>query len=148
MSCLIRHWSKPVLSCTNQLKLHQNQKLLFNFQSSSRAFSSISPISVKVSIPFKIEDTSGLTSVQIQPSAGIKHVAHPRKRCRHCYFQVKDEQLYVMCTANPRHYTAEKQKNKKWGNYVFTHATQGSTDGGSGRGSRHMNTQNSFRLDF
>ena len=61
---------------------------------------------------------------------------------------MKDEQLYVMCTANPKHYNAVKQKNKKWGNFVFTHATQGSTDGGYGRGSRHMKTQQSFRLDY
>ena len=81
-------------------------------------------------------------------SAGIKHKAHVNKRCRHCYFQVKDEQLYVMCTANPKHYNAVRQKNKKWGNYVFTHATQGSTDGGYGRGSRHMRTQQSARLDY
>merc|ERR1712243_513077 len=89
-----------------------------------------------------------INQVQVTQTAGIKHVANPEKRCRHCYFQVIDEQRYVMCTKNPRHYTAQKIKNKKWGNYVFTHATQGATDGGYGKGSRHMKTQQSFRLDF
>ena len=63
-----------------------------------------------------------------------------QKRCRHCYFAVKDEQKYVMCTANPRckdrffplglldvncrHYAAQKMVGLKWGNMILTHATQ------------------------
>jgi len=106
---------------------------------------SINPSPVSSSLSVK---ASTLNQVQVTQTAGIKHVANPEKRCRHCYFQVIDEQRYVMCTKNPRHYTAQKIKNKKWGNYVFTHATQGATDGGYGKGSRHMKTQQSFRLDF
>ena len=145
MSGLLRHLTKPVLSCSfiksNQLKLQQSPQIFVNLQSTTRAFSAWAPIKVSLG-------QDSLTPVHHLPSAGIKHVAHPRKRCRHCYFQVKDEQRYVMCTANPRHYTAERQKNKKWGNYVFTHATTGVNDKGHGRGSRHMKTQNSFRLDY
>jgi ribosomal protein L36 len=33
----------------------------------------------------------------------LKHVGKPTLRCRHCYFVIKDEQKYVMCTAKPRH---------------------------------------------
>ena len=35
-------------------------------------------------------------------SCGIKHMGKLQKRCRHCYYAIKDEQKYVMCTANPR----------------------------------------------
>ena len=88
------------------------------------------------------------TSTQIVQSAGIKHVGVPTLRCRHCYFAIKDEQKFVMCTAKPRHYQAAKQPGKKWGNYVFSHATQGASGKGNGKGSRHMWTQQSFRLDY
>jgi len=88
------------------------------------------------------------TVTQFVPSAGIKHVGVPHLRCRHCYFVIKDEQKFVMCTAKARHYQAQKMPGKKWGNYILTHATQGSTTKGDGKGSRHMTTQQSFRLDF
>ena len=46
-------------------------------------------------------------------TAGIKHVGKLSLRCRHCYYMVKDEQQYVMCTAKPRHYQAKKMPGKK-----------------------------------
>jgi len=46
-------------------------------------------------------------------TAGIKHVGKLSLRCRHCYFMVKDEQQFVMCTAKARHYQAQKQPAKK-----------------------------------
>ena len=33
----------------------------------------------------------------------LKHVGVPKLRCKHCYFMVKDEVKYVMCTAKRRH---------------------------------------------
>merc|ERR1712243_106786 len=86
--------------------------------------------------------------VMIVPSAGIKHMGKLVKRCKHCYFVVKDEQKYVMCTAKPRHYAAQKLVATKFGNMVMTHATQGSNKHNNGKGSRHMKTQSSFRLEF
>ena len=53
------------------------------------------------------------SSVLTTQSAGIKHVGELSLRCRHCYFSVKDEQKFVMCTAKPRHYQAQKQPGKK-----------------------------------
>ena len=54
-----------------------------------------------------------LTPVLTQ-TAGIKHMTTLKKRCRHCYFVIKDEQKYVMCTAKPRHYAAQKMQGKKY----------------------------------
>jgi len=88
------------------------------------------------------------SSVVTTQTAGIKHVGELTKRCRHCYFAVKDEQRFVMCTAKPRHYQAQKQPFKKWGLFIMTHATQGGQRKGNGKGSRHMWTQQSFRLDY
>eukprot|EP00092_Neocalanus_flemingeri_P035022 GFUD01038110.1.p1 GENE.GFUD01038110.1~~GFUD01038110.1.p1 ORF type:complete len:154 (+),score=6.61 GFUD01038110.1:349-810(+) len=87
-------------------------------------------------------------SVLLNQTAGIKHVGELSLRCRHCYYAIKDEQKFVMCTAKPRHYQAQKMPGKKWGNVILTHATQGSNRKGSGQGSRHMWTQQSFRLDY
>jgi ribosomal protein L36 len=82
------------------------------------------------------------------PSAGIMHRAELRKRCKHCYFVVKDEQRFVLCTAKPRHYTAQKLTATKYGNMIMTHATQGGNRHGTGRGTRHIKTQQSFRLEY
>ena len=152
MSGLLRHWSKPVLSCLvkNQLPLHQVRffsVLQSPFSSSLVCQIRGSPLNTSSTFPL-LSDCVAQNSVQHIQVSGIKHYAKPPKRCRHCYYQVKDEQLYVMCTKNPRHYAAAKQPNKKWGNYVFTHATSGGTDGGFGKGSRDMKTQYNFRLDY
>ena len=147
MSNILRHWSKPVLcSFQNQLQLN-NVRTFVQFQASRLLTPKLSsgPIGVSKVI---LNTESNVQPALHVPAAGIKHIANPHKRCRHCYVVIKDEQKFIMCTVHPRHYTAEKQPNKKWGNYVFTHATQGSTDGGFGHGSRHMKTQQSFRLDY
>ena len=143
MSVMLGHL-RPVLGT---LTAHAQRRL----QLRQLSWSSIARVSPSSSCPSSVSFTPLLSppsSPVFLQTAGIKHKAHVNKRCRHCYFQVKDEQLYVMCTANPKHYNAVRQKNKKWGNYVMTHATQGATDGGYGRGSRHMRTQQSASLDY
>ena len=152
MSNILRHWSKPVLSCVNtQLQQVHNVR---NFGIFHSLKFTIIPKTLETSRVPSISQTSSLLrpdlipSLVIQPSAGIKHVAKPQKRCRHCYFQIKDEQRFVMCTANPRHYTAQKMPGKKQKTWVFTGATTGSSSRGRGHGSRHMKTQLSFRLDY
>ena len=145
MSNFLRHCSKPVLSCLN------NQLKPVKFFSVLQCPTSVNLPSSTSSVQAKSSSNlfgSSLTPVSNVQVCGIKHVARPEKRCRHCYFQVKDEQLFVMCTKHPRHYSAARQKNKKWGNYILTHSTQGATDGGYGKGSRDMRTQNSFRLEY
>jgi len=83
----------------------------------------------------------------VQATAGMKTVGVVEKRCRHCYTIIQDEVKYNMCTAKPRHRQAQKQVATKFGNMILTHATQGSKRS-NGRGTRHIKTQQSFRLDF
>ena len=151
MSLMLGQHFKPVLAAlTAQAPRLQLRQLSSSGWVSSITFTPPAPAPSHFS-PGSLSSSPLLappSSPVLLQTAGIKHKAFVNKRCRHCYFQVKDEQLYVMCTANPKHYNAVRQKNKKWGNYVFTHATQGSTDGGYGRGSRHMRTQQSARLDY
>merc|ERR1719260_387327 len=114
--------------------------------------SSISASSISSSSSALTNSTATLKIVPASPlliqSQGIKHMGKLQKRCRHCYFAVKDEQKYVMCTANPRHYAAQKMVGLKWGNMILTHATQGGNRRNRGRGTRHVKTQASFRLDY
>ena len=107
----------------------------------SRSLPSSSPSS---NSPSSLLQVVAATPILVH-SCGIKHMGKLQKRCRHCYFAVKDEQKYVMCTANPRwfrtetmtnnvrrpdlnekcrHYAAQKLVGLKWGNMIMTHATQ------------------------
>ena len=83
--------------------------------------------------------------------AGLKHVAHPHRRCSHCYMVIEDERTWVFCDKFPRHKQVTKlqprvAKNKM----IMTHATQGSkkSRNKSPRGGMHMLTQAGFRMDF
>ena len=153
MSNILRHWSKPVLSCVNTqlLQLHNVRNFgSFYFHRSlsiQQPFESSRASTITQSSSLLRPDLTCIPALNIL-SAGIKHVATPKKRCRHCYFVVKDEQRFVMCHANPRHYMAQKMPNKKWGDVVFTHATTGVNSKGRGNGTREMKTQLSFRLDY
>ena len=153
MSNILRHWSKPVLSCVNTqlLQLHNVRSFgIFHPSISTiipQAMDSWKAPTTTQSLTLLRPNLSSVPAFNVQ-SAGIKHVATPKKRCRHCYFVVKDEQRFVMCTAHPRHYMAQKMPNKKWGDVVFTHATTGSSSRGRGHGTREMKTQLSFRLDY
>jgi len=114
-------------------------------QSRSLPSSSSPSTNCPSSSPLLLLQTASPLLVQ---SCGIKHMGKLQKRCRHCYFAIKDEQKYVMCTANPRHYAAQKLVGLKWGNMIMTHATQGGNRRNRGRGTRHMKTQASFKLEF
>jgi len=83
----------------------------------------------------------------VQQVAGLKNRGELRKRCKHCYFIIKDERKYVMCTVHPRHKAVGKLVADMQGNMILTHATQG-RKGREGKGSRQMKTQQSFRMDF
>jgi ribosomal protein L36 len=99
----------------------------------------------------RISQSGGLLNninvAAIQQTAGLKHKGEPKRRCKHCYFIIKDEVKYVMCTVHPRHKQAQRQVATKYGNMIMTHATQGGRGSGC-RGTREMKTQQSFRLDF
>jgi large subunit ribosomal protein L36 len=97
----------------------------------------------KPSVPLLLRPSLAMTPVA---AAGMKWVANPKKRCKDCYFEVKDEVLYVLCPTHARHRQGEKKLKPKHG-WIMTHATQGAA-GGHGQGRRQMWTQQSFRLDF
>jgi len=120
----------------------------FSCPSFTRQFSALPSRLPFVTLQARMLLQSNIPVLTTVPTAGIKHMVKMVKRCRHCYFSVKDEQKYVMCTANPRHYAAQKLVATKFGNYIMTHATQGSQTKGKARGSRHMKTQASFRLEY
>jgi len=126
--CSRTHLAQPVLSAGNSNGVSA---------ASGQALSSL------ITQSFLKPSTSLLTQ-----TAGIKHVGKLTLRCRHCYFMVKDEQQFVMCTAKARHYQAKKQPAKKLGMLIMTHATQGRYNRGNGRGSRHIVTQQSLGWIF
>ena len=80
-------------------------------------------------------------------SRGMKWVAHPKKRCKDCYFVVKDEVKYVMCLKHARHKQGTKRGPLKL-TWIMTHATNGSAGSGHGNGRMQMWTQQGFRMDF
>merc|ERR1719334_2208725 len=120
--------------------LKLTQQCSFSLAHAQRFFLSTASLTSKPVLTAGLHNGAGLFSLYKSPSplflkpfnsvvhqvvAGIKHVGKPSLRCRHCYFAVKDEQQYVLCTAKARHYQAQKQPGKKWGMMILTHATQG-----------------------
>merc|ERR1740128_343140 len=123
--------------------------------SSTRIFNRQPALTTQTSIPTKtnllLPNGGILNNISvpvIQQTAGLKHVGVPKRRCKHCYFIVKDEVRYVMCTVHPRHKVAERQVATKFGNMILTHGTQGGRNMNNPRGTRQMKTQQSFRMDF
>ena len=60
------------------------------------------------------------------PSCGFKVVGKLKKRCKDCYFVVRDERKYVICQTKPRHkqMAMKKREEKSW---ILTYASQGPT---------------------
>ena len=84
-----------------------------------------------------------------QITAGLKHVAHPHRRCRHCYLVVEDERTWVFCDKYPRHkQVTRKPKYQLKNEMIMTSATQGGTKGNYGGGRMHMWTQKGHEMDF
>jgi len=55
--------------------------------------------------------------------AGFKVKGKLRKRCKDCFFVMREERLFVLCKTHPRHkQMAMKAKPKK--SWILTHATQ------------------------
>jgi len=91
---------------------------------------------------------AGLPTIQ---TAGLKHVNHPQRRCRHCYMVYEDERAWVFCDKYPRHKQVQRRPPREEKNaMIMTHATQGSKKrrNKGPRGGMHMLTQSGFRMDF
>lgn len=63
-----------------------------------------------------------VTSI-VSQIAGFKVKGHLKKRCKDCYFVVRQERLYVICPTHPRHKQMSMQK-KDYNQWILTHATQ------------------------
>ncbi|XP_039957507.1 39S ribosomal protein L36, mitochondrial [Bactrocera tryoni] len=55
--------------------------------------------------------------------AGFKVKGRLRRRCKDCYFVVRQERLYVICPTHPRHKQMAMKKREK-NTWILTHATQ------------------------
>lgn len=63
-------------------------------------------------------------SHNIIPSCGFKVKGRLKRRCKDCYFVVRQQRLYVICKTHPRHKQMSmipKEKNT----WTLTHATMG-----------------------
>lgn len=86
-----------------------------------------SPIAGSVVSPMSV--TSGLQSLLLPASslisqvAGFKVKGHLKRRCKDCYFVVRQQRHYVICPTHPRHkqMSMKKREYKSW---ILTHATQ------------------------
>ncbi|KAL0822532.1 hypothetical protein ABMA28_004579 [Loxostege sticticalis] len=59
----------------------------------------------------------------INPVCNLKIKGRVRRRCKSCYFVIRDERLYVMCPKFPRHKQAA-MKPKPINTWILTHASQ------------------------
>uniref|UniRef100_A0A0A1WEL6 Ribosomal protein n=1 Tax=Zeugodacus cucurbitae TaxID=28588 RepID=A0A0A1WEL6_ZEUCU len=55
--------------------------------------------------------------------AGFKVKGRLRRRCKDCYFVVRQERLFVICPTHPRHKQMAMKKREK-NTWLLTHATQ------------------------
>lgn len=54
---------------------------------------------------------------------GLKVKGRVNRRCKDCYFVVREERLYVMCKTHPRHKQVIITKREK-NTWILTHASQ------------------------
>jgi large subunit ribosomal protein L36 len=82
-----------------------------------------------------IQNTSDTTSLiserilagqfcpQLTQTCGFKVKGRLRRRCKDCYFVMRQERLLVLCKTHPRHKQMAMQKKPK-NTWILTHATQ------------------------
>ena len=96
-------------------------------QKNLRSFSVLSNI-----INFNVSSTCNgqLTKQFLQPSSlalnfdrGMKQMGRLKRRCKDCYFVMRQERLYVMCKTHPRHKQMQMKKKDK-NTWILTDATQ------------------------
>lgn len=106
------------------------QPLIFNnyFRNASKSFSILSSPSL-INSPQKALTSSHMSNI-LQPASifiniqrGMKQVGRVKRRCRDCYFMVRDERLFVLCKTHPRHKQMSIIKKKKNQRFL-TDATQ------------------------
>nr|CAI5830439.1 unnamed protein product [Callosobruchus analis] len=69
----------------------------------------------------------GFLSPSVQtyvPSCGFKVKGWLRKRCKDCYFIMRENRLFVLCKTHRRHKQMAMRKDER-NTWILTHATQG-----------------------
>ena len=59
----------------------------------------------------------------ITSQRGMKQVGNCKRRCKDCYYVVRQERLFVMCKTHPRHKQMSMKKRQK-NTWILTDATQ------------------------
>lgn len=64
-----------------------------------------------------------ITTPLVNQSCGFKVKGRLKRRCKDCYFVVREERTYVICKTHPRHkqMSMKADEDKSW---ILTHATQ------------------------
>lgn len=62
--------------------------------------------------------------INIVPVCGFKVKGRLRRRCKDCYFVVREQRLYVICKTHPKHKQMSMVKKEK-NTWILTHATMG-----------------------
>lgn len=63
------------------------------------------------------------TTLSLQFDRGMKQVGKCKRRCKDCYFVVRQDRFYVMCKTHPRHKQMAIKKKLKY-TWTLTDATQ------------------------
>jgi large subunit ribosomal protein L36 len=92
---------------------------LRNFSVLSNSSTIYQPTSMQSSI---LQPASILINIQ----RGMKQVGRVKRRCKDCYFYVKQERFFVFCKTHPRHKQMAMIKKPK-STWILTDATQSIT---------------------
>ncbi|KAK9746265.1 Ribosomal protein L36 [Popillia japonica] len=64
-----------------------------------------------------------IPSVSLNQTCGFKVKGRLRKRCKDCYFVMRQQRLYVICNTHPRHKQMSPVKDER-NTWMLSHATQ------------------------
>lgn len=62
--------------------------------------------------------------VSVEQNCGFKVKGRLRRRCKDCYFVMREKRLYVICKTHPRHKQMSMAKREE-NTWILTHATMG-----------------------
>lgn len=96
-----------------------------------RMFSGLSRIPTPVTPQIGVSAVLGVPSQLLQPTLnplvqlanGFKIKGRLKRRCKDCYFVVRQERTYVMCKSHGRHKQMSMKKSEK-NSWILTDATQ------------------------
>lgn len=66
---------------------------------------------------------AGAVTPQLQQTAGFKLKRVLKRRCKDCYFVVREDRMHIICKTHPRHKQMAIKKPAK-STWILTHATQ------------------------